>query len=127
MKKPTAISSRGSVGASSTNYRPGDVVVVPFPYSDRLAEKRRPALVVSNRRLAAQGFVWVTMITSAKNAPMRHDHPIVDLERVGLSADSVVRPIKVACIEPDRIVRRAGNLPPEESASVLETVRGFIG
>ena len=29
-------------------YLPGDVVVVPFPYTDRFAEKRRPALVISN-------------------------------------------------------------------------------
>jgi mRNA-degrading endonuclease toxin of MazEF toxin-antitoxin module len=28
-----------------------DIVVVPFPYADRLAEKRRPAPVISNRKL----------------------------------------------------------------------------
>jgi mRNA interferase MazF len=44
-----------------------DVVVVPFPYADRLAEKCRPALVISNRKLAAHGLLWVAMITSADN------------------------------------------------------------
>jgi mRNA interferase MazF len=34
-----------------------DVVVVPFPYADRLAEKRRPALVISNRKLALFGVI----------------------------------------------------------------------
>ena len=33
-----------------------DIVVVPFPQPDRLAEKRRPALVISNRKLAPFGF-----------------------------------------------------------------------
>ena len=38
-------------------FDPFDIVVVPFPYADRLAEKRRPALVISNRKLAAHGLV----------------------------------------------------------------------
>jgi len=45
--------------------QPFEIVVVPFPYTDRMAEKRRPALVVSNAELAARfGRVWVAMITS---------------------------------------------------------------
>ena len=52
-------------------FDPFDIVVVPFPYADRLAEKRRPALVISNRKLAAHGLVWVAMITSAENEPWR--------------------------------------------------------
>ncbi|MBI5504588.1 MAG: type II toxin-antitoxin system PemK/MazF family toxin [Deltaproteobacteria bacterium] len=110
-----------------SSYRPGDVVVVPFPYRDRFAEKRRPALVVSNDELAAEGFVWVAMITSAKNSRMRHDQPISDLPRAGLSTPSVVRPIKLACIEPTRIVRRSGCLPPSDSQRALAAVSGFIG
>ena len=50
-----------------------DVVVVPFPYADRLAEKRRPALVISSARLAPYGLVWVAMITSAENEPRPSD------------------------------------------------------
>jgi mRNA-degrading endonuclease toxin of MazEF toxin-antitoxin module len=53
-----------------------DIVVVPFPYADRLAEKRRPALVISNRKLVPFGLIWVAMITSADNNTVvvrRHD------------------------------------------------------
>ncbi len=108
-------------------HRPGDIVVVPFPYSDQFAEKRRPALVVSNRGVAAEGFVWVVMVTSAKNPTMRHDLAIADLKRTGLSAPSVVRPIKIACIEPSRILRRAGRLAAKDLAAVIETVVRFLG
>jgi hypothetical protein len=41
--------------SDAPRFDPFDVVVVPFPYADRLAEKRRPALVISNRKLAARG------------------------------------------------------------------------
>src|ERR1700716_1869665 len=80
-----------------------DIVVVPFSYADRLAEKRRPALVISNRKLAPFGLIWVAMITSADNAPWSCDVDIADLTRGGLPAPSVVRPAKIACTEPARI------------------------
>lgn len=61
-----------------------DVVAVSFPYADRLAEKRRPALVVSNRRLAIRGWIWVAMITSAENEPWSSDVAVTDLRHAGL-------------------------------------------
>ena len=58
-----------------------DIVVVPFPYADRLAEKRRPALVISGTRLAPYGLVWVAMITSAENERWPSDVIISNFDR----------------------------------------------
>ena len=104
-----------------------DVVVVPFPYADRLAEKRRPALVVSNRKLAIHGLIWVAMITSADNEAWSSDVAINDLKRAGLPAPSVVRVAKIACIEPARIDRRLGRLDKPVARSVAQKLRGFLG
>lgn len=108
-------------------FAPFDVVVVPFPYADRLAEKRRPALVISNHKLAVHGLVWVAMITSADNEPWSSDIPIVDLKRAGLPAPSVVRPAKIACIEPGRIDRRIGRLDKAAARNASQRLRGFLG
>jgi mRNA interferase MazF len=115
--------------AASENPRfdPFDVVVVPFPYADRLAEKRRPALVISNRKLAAHGVIWVAMITSAGNESWPSDVAIPDLDRSGLPAPSVVRPAKIACIEPSRIDRRIGRLDKAAARKVGQKLRGFLG
>ncbi len=104
-----------------------DVVVVPFPYADRLAEKRRPALVISSRKLGPYGLVWVAMITSAANEPWSCDVAIADLKRAGLPAPSVVRPAKIACIERTRIERRAGRLDKATARAVAQRLRGFLG
>ena len=72
-------------------FEPFDVVVVPFPYADRLAEKRRPALVISNRKLAVHRLVWVAMITSADNESWSSDIPIAE-SQAGRTARSVRRP-----------------------------------
>jgi mRNA interferase MazF len=104
-----------------------DIVVVPFPYADRLADKRRPALVISNLRLAPFGLIWVAMITSADNAPWSCDVTIADLARAGLPAPSVVRAAKIACIEPARIERRAGRLDKTTAKAVAQRLKGFLG
>jgi mRNA interferase MazF len=107
-------------------YAAGDVVVVPFPYADRLAEKRRPALVVSGPRLAPFHLLWVVMITSGENEPWSCDVPIGDLKRAGLPAPSVVRPAKIACIEPLRVLRRAGKLERAVARRVAQRLRAFL-
>ncbi|WP_210028357.1 type II toxin-antitoxin system PemK/MazF family toxin [Methylobacterium sp. PvR107] len=105
----------------------GTVIVVPFPSSERLAEKRRPAMVVSGEGVAAAGYVWIAMITSARNTRAEGDVRIDDLTSAGLGVASVVRPIKLACIEPTRILRRIGMLPHPTAAQVYATIRSLIG
>jgi len=112
--------------ATSELFDPYDVVIVPFPYVDRLAEKRRPALVISTAALATFGVLWVAMITSAANDSWTCDVPIADLERAGLPAPSVVRPAKIACIEPGRVVRRAGTLDARNASLVGARIGGFL-
>lgn len=53
-----------------------DVVVVPFPFTDRSTTKRRPALVLSDRDMfnARVGQVVMAMITSAKNSGLMNEY-----------------------------------------------------
>lgn len=107
-------------------YAPFDIVVVPFPYADRLAEKRRPALVISSARLKPFDVVWVMMITSAANQAWSCDVAIDDIDRAGLSVASVIRTAKMACIDPVRIERIAGRLDKTSQRSVQQKLRGFL-
>ena len=87
-----------------------DVVVVPFPFTDRNATKRRPALVMSSA-----GFNTTTqhsvlaMITSADQSRWPGDLPISDLESAGLASDCLVR-LKIFTLDHRLIIRKAGNL-----------------
>lgn len=109
-------------------YSQGDVLVLPFPYSDRFAEKKRPAVVVSKPALErTHGLVWVAMITSDRGLHRPDDVKISDLSRAGLPAPSRVRPAKLATIEPGRVLRKAGTLTRADLTAVLGAVSGFIG
>lgn len=45
-------------------YKAGDVILIPFPYRDRLAESTRPAVVVSGDAYNQQGDLVIAAITS---------------------------------------------------------------
>jgi mRNA interferase MazF len=108
-------------------FEQGAVLVLPFPYSDRLAEKRRPALVVSRAGLQREhGVIWVAMITSAGGRPREGDVVIPDSKRAGLPAPSLVRPVKLATIEPARVLRVAGAVTPSLLKRVLAVIRAQL-
>lgn len=118
MKKPTAISERLAAF---------DVVVVPFPYADRLAEKKRPALVVSNPKLEAEyGLVWLAMITSASNRRWSCDVEIADIAMSALPAPSLIRPAKIATVDRTRIIRRIGRLAAIDIKAVKVQLNDLI-
>lgn len=96
-------------------FEPFDVVVVPFPYSDHLAEKRRPALVVSHRDLGRLGRLWVAMITTTPRSEMG-DLALLDWTAAGLPVASTLRASKIATIETSRVLRRAGRLSDSDQA-----------
>lgn len=111
----------------TTKLPAGTVVVVPFPYSDRLAEKRRPALIVSGPAVAEAGYVWIAKITSARNTQATGDVRTDDVAAAGLSVASVVRPLKIACIEPSRVQRSIGMLPADTAVQVFTAIESLIG
>ncbi|CDN53658.1 Transcriptional modulator of MazE/toxin, MazF [Neorhizobium galegae bv. officinalis bv. officinalis str. HAMBI 1141] len=103
----------------------GDIVRVPFPYTDRDTRQRRPALVVSSAIGEGAALLWVVMITSAENRRWADDIPILDHASAGLPAPSVVRPVKIATVEA-RHVEAIGKLPDEISRSVIRRIAGIL-
>ena len=99
--------------------KPWDVVVMPFPYSDKLAEKRRPALVVSFDKFNKEtGLLWVAMITSTENIGWRGDVQIPILGKSGLTTPSIIRTAKLATIEQNRVVKVIGRIDAKTAKKV---------
>lgn len=108
-------------------FEPGDIVRVPFPYTDRNTRQHRPALVVSRGSVGEGGvLLWVAMITSAENRPWAEDVAISDLHAAGLPVPSVIRPVKIATVE-KRHVERLGAVSGEERQVVMQTIRRLLG
>jgi mRNA interferase MazF len=98
-------------------YSPGDVVVVPFPFTDRDTAKRRPALVCSSDLFNRQSkHVVLAMITSTTHSKWPGDVPITDGESAGLSAPSLVR-WKLFTLDASMVIRRAGSLGTDDRSA----------
>jgi mRNA interferase MazF len=105
------------------SFKQGDVIKVPFPYTDRATRQFRPALVVSVGGIEANHrLLWVVMITSAENGGWPGDVTVSNLEQAGLPAPSVIRTAKIATIEVSDATK-LGKIP----AALLKQVVNKIG
>jgi mRNA interferase MazF len=94
------------------------VIVVPFPFTDSTAAKRRPALVLSTQAFNDRAaHVALAMITSRENRGWPLDTEIRDLGAAGLSHASVVR-MKLFTLDERFVLRKAGALAAADRTAV---------
>ena len=108
-------------------YKPFDIVVVPFPFTDRITEKRRPALILSDSEKFSKltGHYVLAMITSRKNPSWPLDMVITDRKRTGLDAPSKIR-MKLFTLDHRLIIRKIGSLSAKDRQSVVERLRDLM-
>ncbi len=103
-----------------------DIVIVPFPFTDRNASKRRPALVLSGAAFsqAAQHSV-LAMITSADQSAWPGDCPLHNLESAGLTTACLVR-LKLFTLDHRLIIRKAGSLAASDQKMMRSAWKGLL-
>lgn len=91
-------------------FEDNDIVIVPFPFTDKSSSKRRPAVVLSNKDfLESTEHVIAAMITSARNSDWISDVKIGSLKSSGLSVPCVIR-MKLFTLSKTLIIRKIGKL-----------------
>ena len=105
-----------------------DVVVVPFPFTDRASTIRRPALVLSDHAPfgAETGQCLLAMITRAARSAWPFDVPITDLASAGLSQGGVIR-MKLFTLDQSLVLRRIGALGEGDRAAVSLALARHLG
>ena len=103
-----------------------DVVIVPFPLTDRATAKRRPAVVLSHADFnAATGHIIAAMITSARQSTWASDMPLTDIAAAGLPTACVVR-MKLFTLDTALVIRKAGQLGNADATAVKSVLGGVI-
>jgi mRNA interferase MazF len=102
----------------------GDVVVLPFPFSDLSQNKRRPALVVAE---AGGDELLLCQITS-QDVHDRHAVALnpADFRSGSLTKASNVRLNRIFTADSDIILYCAGHVVPEKTASVVEELVAIL-
>jgi len=104
-----------------------DVVVVPFPFTDKATTKRRPALILSDAQAfnLQVGQAVMAMITSAKNSDWPLDTEIQDLDSAGLPSPSIIR-MKLFTLDENLILRKAGKLAAPDQTIAIEAFHRLL-
>lgn len=104
-----------------------DVVVVPFPFTDRGATKRRPALILSDASTFGNriGHSVLAMITTRMNPRWPLDVKIGDVARAGLTVPSIVR-MKLFTLDHRLILRKLGHLTKADAREVQHTLEQLL-
>lgn len=113
--------------ASTTRYKRGDIVLVPFPFTDLSSSKRRPALVISPDAFNDQ---MADLVVAAITSQITNEHAVAidptDCVDGMLPKASVVKLAKVFTIHSTLVIKKLCALRDGKLAEVLGDVRQFF-
>jgi len=106
----------------------GDVVLVPFPFTNQAASKQRPAIVVSSRayNLTKPDIVVMAVTSQLRPNPTLGEVWIGQWQAAGLLKPSAVKPV-FATLEQHLVVRQLGALDATDQAALRKAIRETIG
>jgi mRNA interferase MazF len=106
----------------------GDIVLVPFPFTNQAASKRRPAVVVSNR---AYSTVRPDVVVMAVTSQLRANSGLGEIaisqwQIAGLLKPSTVKPV-FATLEQGLVLRQLGALASADQAVLRTGISSLLG
>lgn len=111
-----------------TTFEFGDIILVPFPFSDQSTSKKRPAVIVSSD---AYNSDRPDIILMAITSQLRHlgktgEAEVRDWREAGLLKPSLIKPI-LATIEKNLVLKKLGRLSEKDRHALRETLRLILG
>lgn len=103
-------------------YQRGDIVLVPFPFTDLSTTKKRPAIIISNDKVNATGDVIAVMITSQDKKDFLQIEISASDVTPTLPKKSFIRCHKIATLDSGIILHTIG----KANISLLEKVKDKI-
>ena len=100
-----------------TTFNKGDIILIPFPFTDLSATKQRPALIVSSNWFNHQSSDLIVMaITSQIPSQISEVEYLLsppDQMSSGLPRRSIIKLGKIVTINQNLIRKRLGKLPEQ--------------
>lgn len=96
----------------------GDVVVIPFPFSDLSGTKKRPALVLAS--LPGSDIILCQITSRFRKDRYARELSQNDFRNGGLPVLSYVRPNRIFTADKNIILRKAGTLKTAVSQEIVQ-------
>ena len=113
---------------NTTTYSFGDVVLVPFPFTDQTATKKRPAVVVSSYAYnkARPDVILMAVTGHLSDYPRIGEGVVSDWKEAGLLKTSTIKPI-LTTVEKTLIIRILGQLREPDISTLKAALRMILG
>ncbi len=105
----------------------GDIILVPFPFTDLTSTKKRPAVVIST---AAYGNSRPDVVVMAVTSQLRPSTAVGEVwlsewQQAGLLKPSALKPV-IATLEQRLILRKLGTLVPKDVDALKSALRQIV-
>ncbi len=106
----------------------GDIVLVPFPFTDQSGAKKRPAVIVSSTAYnqARRDVVIMAVTSQIKPSGAFGEVIIQDWQAASLLKPSAIKPV-FATIEQTLILKRLGQLSTRDQPALRDAISGIVG
>jgi len=106
----------------------GDLVLVPFPFTDQRTTKRRPAVVVSSAAYHRErpDLIILAVTSQARPQVAFGEASVAKWKEAGLLRPSVFKPV-LATIERGLVLRKLGRLADEDRAALRKLLAEILG
>jgi len=110
-----------------TGYEFGDVVLVPFPFTDQSATKKRPAVVISSDAYHRERPDLIILAVTSQSRPRSAigEAEIARWKEAGLLRRSVLKPV-VATVERGLVLRKLGRLGEEDRDALGRVIEEIL-
>jgi mRNA interferase MazF len=111
-----------------TDYSFGEVVLVPFPFTDQTTSKKRPAIVVSSSdyNFNRPDLVLMAVTTQVREPAPFGDTAVIHWKQAGLIKPSVMKPI-FTTIEQGLVIKRLGELAEKDKQALRDMLQEILG
>ena len=113
---------------TTTIYNFGEIVLVPFPFTNQASSKRRPATIISTAAYnrAKPDLIIMAVTSQTKPAQGLGEFQVQDWQQAGLIKPSVVKPV-ITTIEKRLIIKTLGQLQQEDQQQLQHTIDAILG
>jgi mRNA interferase MazF len=106
----------------------GEIILVPFPFTDQSTSKKRPAVVISSAKYHRERSDYIIMAVTSRTriVPTIGEMIVQDWQAAGLLRPSTIKPV-IATIEHRLVLRRLGALRPDDQIVMRNAISDILG
>jgi mRNA interferase MazF len=109
-------------------YQFGEVALVPFPFTDQSATKRRPGVIVSSAAYheARRDLILMAVTSRVRGVGSFGELVVQDWQVANLIKPSAIKPV-LATLEQSLVIKILGRLSARDQQRLRETIATLFG